>query len=344
MTTRVTKAVSPGAPGPAVPRGVAKHRQLVVSSGKRVVRALLVIFLVTVAAVALLNLAPGSAADVILGENATPEAVAALNAELGLDQPLWQQYAQWVGQAVQGDLGVSPITRVPVTEAILVRLPVTLETAFLALLIALVSSLILAVAAAATQGSLLDRAIAGLSSVFLSIPAFVAAPILIYLLSVKGGIFPVSGWKHIDDGLGPNLRSALLPAVAVALTEIAVFTRLLRADLVGTLREDYVAAARAKGMTRGYVMFRHALRPSSFSLITVAGISLGRLIGGTVVVEAMFGLPGLGQLVATAITARDVITVQGVVVFIAVTYVLVNVLVDISYGFLDPRVRKAGRA
>ncbi|MBB3665621.1 peptide/nickel transport system permease protein [Prauserella sediminis] len=312
--------------------------------GERVGRAVLVVLIATGAVVVLLALTPGTAAEAILGENATPEAVAALNAELGYDRPLWEQYFSWLGNAVTGDLGVSPINGEPVTDAILARLPVTLEIAVLGLLIGLVVSVFLAIVSATTEGSALDRAISGLSSVLLSVPAFVAGPVLIYLLAVQTGAFPVSGWNHIEDGLGPNLASAFLPALAIALNEIAAFHRLLRADLIGTLREDFIAAARAKGMSRGYVMFRHALRPSSFSLITVMGINLGRLIGGTVVVEVLFGLPGLGQLVATAITERDAITVQGIVVFIAVVYVAVNTLVDLSYGFLDPRVRKAGRS
>lgn len=308
---------------------------------QRVGYSVLVIFFVSVAAVALLSLAPGTVASVILGENATPEATAALNAKLGLDQPLWHQYTDWVGAAVQGDLGTSPITNQSVTSTILDRLPVTLELAALSLTLALVISILLAVVSAALQGTWVDRVISAISSALLAIPAFIAGPVLIYFLAVQLGWFPVSGWSHIQDGLGANLKTALLPALAISLTEIAAFHRLLRADLVGTLREDYVAAARAKGMPRAYVMFRHALRPSSFSLVTVAGISLGRLIGGTVVVEILFGLPGLGQLVASSITLRDVITVQGVVVFVAVTYVVINALVDLSYGLLDPRVRKA---
>ena len=335
---------SGGRPGRARDAGKARRALLWSTVAKRIARAVLVMLLVTAAIVGLLGLAPGSAADVILGENATPGSVAALNAELGLDQPIWTQYVNWLVGAVQGDLGTSPITGVAISQAIADRLPVTLEIALLGMVIALVVAVFLAVVSAATEGSALDRGISGLSSALLAIPAFVAGPILIYFLALQAGLFPVSGWRHIEDGLGANLRSAILPALAVALTEIAAFHRLLRTDLIGTLREDYIAAARAKGMSRGYVMFRHALRPSSFSLITVAGINLGRLIGGTVVVEVLFGLPGLGQLVSSAIILRDVVTVQGVVVFIAVAYVAVNTLVDISYGFLDPRVRKAARA
>ncbi|MFE5705821.1 ABC transporter permease [Rhodococcus koreensis] len=311
---------------------------------KRLGRSLLVLFLVTVAVVGLLGLAPGSVADVVLGENATPEAVAQMNTELGLDQPLWRQYVDWLGSALHGDLGSSPITGQDVTQAILDRLPVTIELAVMGLFLGVAIAIVLAVIAAATQGTAVDRAISAVSSGFLAVPAFIAGPVLIYFLGVQLGWFPVSGWSRISDGLGANLQHAFLPAVAIALVEVATFQRLLRTDLVSTLREDFVSAARAKGMPRAYVLFRHALRPSSFSLITMAGISLGRLIGGTVVVEILFGLPGLGQLVSSSITVRDVITVQGIVVFIALVYVVVNMLVDTSYGFLDPRVRKAVRA
>ncbi|KXF57150.1 peptide ABC transporter [Rhodococcus sp. SC4] len=311
---------------------------------KRVGRSLLVLFLVTVAVVGLLGLAPGSVADVVLGENATPEAVAQMNTELGLDRPLWRQYVDWLGSALHGDLGSSPITGQDVTQAILDRLPVTIELAVMGLFLGVAIAIVLAVVAAATEGTAVDRAISAVSSGFLAVPAFIAGPVLIYFLGVQLGWFPVSGWSRISDGLGANLQHAFLPAVAIALVEVATFQRLLRTDLVSTLREDFVSAARAKGMPRTYVLFRHALRPSSFSLITMAGISLGRLIGGTVVVEILFGLPGLGQLVSSSITVRDVITVQGIVVFIALVYVVVNMLVDTSYGFLDPRVRKAVRA
>lgn len=306
----------------------------------RIGRSLLVVLLVTLAVVVLMSLAPGSVAQVILGEAATPDAVAELNAKLGLDQPLWSQYLSWLGDAVRGDLGESPVTSQPVTEAIIERLPVTLQLAVMALAISLVVAVLLAIASAARPGSPLDRAINVVSSVFLSVPAFIAGPVLIYFLALKLGWFPVTGWSRISDGIGENLLGALLPAIAIALTEIASFHRLLRADLIGTLREDFVGAARAKGMSATYVMLRHALRPSSFSLITLAGINLGRLIGGTVIVESLFSLPGLGQLLASSIISRDVVTVQGVVTFIAVVYVGINTAVDLSYRLIDPRVRK----
>ncbi|MGW0040223.1 ABC transporter permease [Rhodococcus sp. NPDC003348] len=317
---------------------------MVLTVSKRMGRSLLVVLLVTAAVVALLSLAPGSVSQVILGENATPDAVAAMDAKLGFDDPVWMQYVHWLGNAVQGDLGTSPLTGQSVSEAIAERLPVTMQLAVMGLVIALLTALVMGVISASRPGSGLDRGINALSAVFLSVPAFIAGPVLIYFFAIKLQLFPVMGWSRISEGLGENLRSALLPAVAIALTEIAAFHRLLRTDLIGTLREDYIAAARAKGMPSWYVMFRHALRPSSFSLITVAGINLGRLIGGTVIVETLFGLPGLGQLIASSITSRDVIMVQGVVVFIAVVYVVVNTVVDLSYGLIDPRVRKVAAA
>lgn len=307
---------------------------------KRVGRSLLVVLLVTIAVVALLSFAPGSVAQVILGENATPEAVAKMNSELGLDEPFWVRYIDWLGNAVRGDLGTSPLTGQSVSEAIVERLPVTLQLAAMGLIIALLVSLVIGIVSASRPGSKVDRGINALSAVFLSVPAFIAGPVLIYYFAIQLQIFPVMGWSRISEGLGDNLRGAILPAIAIALTEIAAFHRLLRTDLIGTLREDFVASARAKGMPSWYVMMRHALRPSSFSLITVAGINLGRLIGGTVIVETLFGLPGLGQLVASSITSRDVIMVQGIVVFIAVVYVGINTLVDLSYQVIDPRVRK----
>lgn len=317
---------------------------MLLTAARRVGRSLLVVLLVTMGAVALLSLAPGSAASVILGENATPEAIDALNAKLGLDRPLWSQYVHWLGDAVTGDLGTSPVTNQPVLDAILERLPVTLQLAAMALAFALLVAVLLAVVSASWPGTPIDRAITALSSVFLSVPAFIAGPVLIYVFALQVGWFPVTGWSRFSEGIGENLQSAILPVIAIALTEIASFHRLLRTDLIGTLREDFIGAARAKGMSPSYVMSRHALRPSSFSLITLVGINLGRLIGGTVIVESLFSLPGLGQLVVYSITARDIITVQGIVVFIAVVYVVINMLVDLSYGWLDPRVRKAAKA
>lgn len=307
---------------------------------KRLLRSLIVILLATFLVRALLALAPGSIAVVLLGENATPQALAELEARLGLDRSLPAQYLTWLGDVLQGDFGTSLLTQQPVMTSIAARLPVTLEIALLAQVIALGVAVPMAVAAANRPGSVVDRISTVLASVALSVPAFVAAPVLVYFLSVHAGLFPVTGWTKLSRGLWENLRGALLPAIAVALPEIAAFQRLLRTDLGATLSEDFVEAARARGLPRRYVLWRHALRPSSFSLVTLAALGFGRLLGGTVIVEALFALPGLGQLLVQAITSRDVIVVQGVVAFVVIGYVLINALVDVSYGFLDPRVRR----
>lgn len=311
---------------------------------RRVGYGLLVVLLVTFGVSLLMSMAPGSVAQTILGEEATPENIAVLNASLGYDRPFLVQYFDWLLNALQGNLGISPITQIPITESIMQRLPVTLEIAVLALVMSLAISIPLAIISASRPGSSIDRAISALTSVFLSVPAFVAGPILIFFFAVSINAFPALGWVPIEDNLLNNLRAAFLPALAAAITEIASFHRVLRADLIGTLREDYVAAARAKGLSSSYVMFRHAFRPSSFSLLTISGLSLARLIGGTVIVETLFVLPGLGQYIANAVVTRDVVAVQGTVAFIALVFVVMNMLVDVSYGLVDPRVRRAPQA
>lgn len=308
---------------------------------RKVSYGLLVVLLVTFSVSLLLSFAPGSVTQTILGEEATPENIAALNASLGYDRPFFVQYLDWLSHAVRGDLGTSPITHIPVMQSISDRLPVTFEIAVLALLISLAISVPLAIASAIRPDGMLDRSISAITSVFLSVPAFVAGPVLIFFFAVSMNVFPALGWVPIGESFSGNLRAAFLPALAAAITEIAAFHRVLRADLISTLREDYVAAARAKGLSSNYVMFRHAFRPSSFSLLTISGLSLARLIGGTIIVEMLFVLPGLGQYIANSVITNDVVAVQGVVAFIALVFVLMNMLIDVSYGLVDPRVRRA---
>jgi peptide/nickel transport system permease protein len=310
---------------------------------KRIVRSLIVVLIVTFLVKLLLGMARGSVANIILGENATPQSIAELESKLGLDQSIWSQYWNWLTNAVSGDFGKSLTTGQSVIGAIIERVPVTLELAFLGLVIALFVSVPLAVLSAYYADSIIDRSINAVSSMLLSIPAYVAAPILLYIFSIQMRILPASGWARMSDGLGANLQSAILPATAIALPVIASFHRILRSDLMSTMSEEYIDAAKAKGLPAVYIMFRHVLRPSSLSLITVAGINLGQLIGGTVIVETLFALPGLGQLIATSITSRDLIMVQGVVVFVAIAYVAINTIVDLSYSWLDPRVRDSSR-
>ena len=288
----------------------------------------------------LINLIPGNPAYAILGSQATPHQVGLIDHQLGLNQPFVIRYLKWVGDIAQGHFGTSLVTHQPVFEIIKTRLPVTLELAILAELLALALAVPLGVYAAQRAGSLFDRSSTAAASVLISSPGFLTALLLAYLLAVQFRIFPVTGWVPLTQSLGGNLSHVFLPALTLALSELPVFMRLLRSDMIATLQEDFILAARAKGMPTHTILFRHALRPSMFSLLTLSGLSLGRLLGGTVIVESIFSLPGLGQLIITSIFNKDYVTVQGVAMFIALSYVVINMVVDVAYGFLDPRVRR----
>lgn len=307
--------------------------------GKYVLHALVVLAIVTFVATLLLDLTPGDPALMILGEAATPEQLANLRQQLHLDDPVLVRYWLWLTDALQGNLGVSPITRQPVTEQILSRLPVTLELAGLALALSLIISIPVGIVTASKAGKAIDEAWSLASAVLISMPNFVMALVLVLLLGVQARLFPTLGWVPLDQGLGENLKYVFLPALTLALFEVPVFSRLLRADMIQTLQKDFILSARARGLSNTYVLFRHALRPSSFSLLTLAGLSLGRMLGGAIIIEYIFSLPGLGQLMLTAINTKDLVTVQGVVLFITVCYVAINSVVDILYGYIDPRVR-----
>lgn len=307
-------------------------------------RALLVVVAATMLTQFVLDAAPGGVAATILGEGGSPEAIAELEAELGLDRPFFVRYFDWAGNVVTGDLGRSPIDNRSVFESIKEALPVTVELVVLSTSLALVFAVATALWAARRPGGLVDRAMGAITSASIALPTFVLGPILLYFLAVQFRVFPVTGWSPLSEGLGENLRSALLPAICVAIPEFAVFQRLFRGDLVATLDEDYIEAARARGISERRIMIRHAFRPASVSLMTVTGLSIGRLLGGTVVVETLFALPGLGLLLQQAIIKRDLILVQGIVVFVAVSYVVINLVIDLMYGVIDPRVRaRAGR-
>ena len=310
----------------------------------KVGRAVLVVMAATMLTQWLLDRAPGGVAATILGDRASPENVAALNSELGLDRPFLVRYFDWAGDVVTGDLGRSPVNNRSVWDAISTALPVTIEIVLLATVIALSVALASTFLSVRRPGGAVDRLFGTVSSAALAVPTFVLAPVLLYLFAVEADVFPVTGWVPLSDGLAANLRSAVLPAVAVAIPEFAIFHRLLRGDLVATMEEDFIAAARARGISESRILVRHAFRPASISLMTVLGISTGRLLGGTVVVETLFSLPGLGLLLQQSILQRDLIMVQGIVVFLAATYVLVNLVVDLLYGVVDPRMRaRVGR-
>jgi peptide/nickel transport system permease protein len=288
------------------------------------------------------NVLPGDAAVAILGDNATPADIASLRTELGLDRNVVVRYVDWLSHALRGDLGKSYRTRENIATMIGDRLPVTLELILLTQLIALAFAVPAGILAAYRSRTKVDSALATVSIGLLSMPAFVKGILLIYLMSVLLGWFPASGFKSLSDGLGANLHSLALPAMTLALAEIPVYMRLLRADMISTLQQDYILVARAKGLSVREILLGHALRPSSLTLETVVGINLGRLVGGAVIIETLFALPGIGQMLVNAVYQHDQFVIQGVVLVIATGFVLINLLVDLMYALIDPRVRISG--
>lgn len=306
---------------------------------EHVLHVLGVLLIVTVGTLLIVELVPGDPALAILGESATEEQIRVVHERLGLDDPLHVRYVGWLEGVLTGDLGTSLQTSGPVLDAILQRLPVTLEIGGLAILLALMISVPVAALAAYRRGGAFDRAISFGASAGISSPSFVTALVLVFLFGVTFQVFPVTGWSRFTEGVGQNLHHAFLPALTLAISESAVFTRILRSDMISTLQQDFMLAARSKGLSTRYLLMRHALRPSSLSLITVSGLSLGRVMGGAVIVEYVFALPGLGQLTINSILSKDLAMLQGIVLFVAILYVIVNVLVDLSYSVLDPRIR-----
>jgi peptide/nickel transport system permease protein len=311
--------------------------------GRRLVYLLPVLLAVTLLTFLVASLLPGDLASTILGDQATPEKVAALRAQMGLDLPIWQRYGLWLWDVLHGNLGRSFRTGETVWNAVTARLPVSLELMAITVVLALVIAIPLAILCAVKSGSALDRFFTGLAFGKLSLPSFMVAILLIYLFAVELNWLPATGWVPFAEDPVGNLRSFILPAVTLAFAEWPVLMRVLRSDMIATLQEDYIAMAKAKGLRPARILLVHALKPSSLTLVTVAGINIGRLIGGALIVETIFALPGIGRLLVGAIYARDFIILQGVVLFVAAGFVMVNFIVDMLYAVLDPRIRH-GRA
>jgi len=305
---------------------------------QRAVRLVLVILLVTIFTSLMLQLVPGDAAQLIAGEGATPEVLAAVRAANGLDQDVVTQYLHWMGNLLTGDLGESFRTRGPVWDAIVDRAPATIEIALGAIVIALAVAVPLALFCAYRAGGLVDRTVEGLTSLLVALPPFLTGVLLAFVFSVSLRWLPVTGWVPFTEAPLRNLSYVVIPAVALAMPALATFQRVLRTDVIATLQLDHIALARAKGVPPRQIMTRHALRPSSFSLLTVAGLQLAQMVGGTVVIETLFGIPGLGALLIQSVLGHDLVMVQGVVVVIAMAYLVINLIVDVSYRLLDPRV------
>jgi peptide/nickel transport system permease protein len=307
--------------------------------GRKLLRFILVVLAVTAITFLMVNLLPGDVAYTIAGESATAEDIHAIQEELGLDRSLTMRYFAWLGRIAQGDLGESYLTREPVLEAILTRLPVTLELLVISQLIALLLALPAGMLSAYCSGSRLDRLISTGGFATVSLPGFVMALLAIYLFSVKLHWLPATGYTPFFESPWANLKSFVLPALSIALIEWVVLMRVLRSDMITTLQQNYILMAKAKGLPPWKILLQHAFKPSSFTLITVFGIQVGRLLGEAVIVETIFALPGMGRLLLNAIYARDYLMVQGCVLVITIGYVTINSVVDMLYAFLDPRIR-----
>src|ERR1700756_2324983 len=285
------------------------------------------------------SLLPGDLPYTILGDQATPEKVEALRHDMGLDQPIWLRYLGWLGHVLQGDLRRSFRTRQTVLQAVAERAPVSFELMLFAEIMGLLIGVPLAIVCAARNGGPFDRFMTGIAFAMLSVPTFLSAILLIYLFAVQMGWLPATGYvPFTEDPLG-NLRFMVLPALTLALAEWPGIMRVLRSDMIAALQEDYIALAKAKGLKPSRILFVHALKPSSLTLVTVTGINIGRLIGGTLIVETIFALPGIGRLLVGAIYTRDLVILQGGVVMVAAGFVIMNFIVDLLYAVLDPRIR-----
>jgi len=306
--------------------------------GWRILVAIPVILVVTLGVAALTDLMPGSPGLAILGENATPERVAEINARYGYDRPVFERYVEWLGGVFRGDFGTTLFGNVPISDVLFKRLGVTLQLAAFGIVGALVIAVPFALIASSRPGGIVDRVMDSVTSAIIAIPTFVMVVLMSLVFVVWLGAFPATGWVPFTEDPLMNLRFVALPALTLALNECAYFYRVLLADMQSTLREDFVLVARTKGLPRKYILWRHALRPSLSSLVTVLGLTVGRLLGGAAIVEFFFGVPGLGAEAINAVSIKDMAMVQAIVLLCVVVYVLVFILVDLAYAWIDPRV------
>ncbi len=287
----------------------------------------------------LLRLTPGDPAAIMAGDAASTEQIERIRAGLGLDKPIVVQFGIWLGKVLSGDLGESFYFRIKVTTLIAQRLEPTFALATLTILMAVMVSIPLGVLAAWRYGGWFDRALMGFSVLGFSIPVFVLAYLLIWLVSLKLGWLPVQGYHRLADGVLPFIEHLILPATTLSVIYIALIARVTRASVLEALGEDYIRTARAKGLPEARVLIRHALANAAVPIATVIGIGIAILIGGVVVTESVYAIPGLGRLTVDAVLARDFPTIQGVILFFSLITVAINLLIDLSYVFLDPRIR-----
>lgn len=306
---------------------------------RRLLATLPVMGVVAVFVFLLLHLTPGDPATVIAGDYARPEDIARIRAKLGLDQPLYVQFVTWLGAVLRGDLGESIFSNLPVTKLIAQRLEPTVALSISTIIFAIVVAVPLGMLAAWKAGTWIDRGVMVFAVVGFSVPVFVIGYVLIYGFSLKLSWFPVQGYQPLAAGLVPFLRSITLPTIALGVVYTALIARITRASMLEVLTEDYIRTARAKGLDNRMLLIRHALKNAAVPIVTIIGIGIALLIGGVVVTESVFNIPGLGRLTIDAVLRRDYPIIQGVILVFSGVYVLVNLVIDLLYTVLDPRIR-----
>ncbi len=306
---------------------------------QRVLAMLPVLLIVAVFTFSLVHIVPGDPAIILAGDSGTPEAVANIRERMGLDKPIYQQFYVWLTNALQGDLGISPASRVPVADQIMRRLEPTLSIGVFALLLSILMAVPLGVLAAWKQNTWVDRLSMVFAVLAFSIPVFWLEYNMIYLFAVNLEWFPALGYKPISEGIGQWLRHITLPAIAVGIISAALPARVTRSTMLEILKEDYVRTARAKGLIERAVLLRHALKNAMVPILTMFGLSLAAMIGGLVISEQVFAIPGMGRLIVDAVATRDYPLIQGTLLLIAVSYVVINLLIDLTYLYFDPRIR-----
>jgi peptide/nickel transport system permease protein len=306
---------------------------------RRILSAIPVMGIVAVFVFLLLRLTPGDPAAIIAGDHATPEQLERIRTTLGLNQPIWLQFVTWVGRLLQGDLGTSLISQIPVTELIGRRMEPTLSLALMTITVSVAIAVPLGVAAAWRHRTWVDRLVMAFSVFGFSVPVFVVGYLLIQVFAIQLKWVPVQGYRSITEGFGPFFDRAILPTFTLASIYMALIARMTRASMLEVLGEDYVRTARAKGLSERTVLFGHALRNAAVPVITVIGTGFALLISGVVVTESVFNIPGLGRLSVDAVLARDYPVIQGMILLTSALYIAINLMIDIAYTFLDPRIR-----
>jgi peptide/nickel transport system permease protein len=306
---------------------------------RRILATIPVMLVVAIFVFLMLRLTPADPAAIIAGDNANSEQVAAIRKQLGLDQPILTQFFIWISRLFQGDFGESFFFKKTVAALIADRIEPTLSLSLFTILIAVFVAVPLGVIAARLQGTWIDRIIMGFSVLGFSVPVFVIGYLLIYVFAIELNWLPVQGYQRISEGIGGWFQRLILPSVTLSVVYIALIARMTRTSVLEVLSEDYIRTARAKGQVERKVLFRHALRNAAVPIVTVIGIGVALLIGGVVVTESVYTIPGLGRLTVDAVLARDYPVIQAVILLFSFVYVLINLLVDIIYTVLDPRIR-----